>query len=105
MMCGASPGFCALKSPAACMQPACRPTTSSTNTLVDGRAREATSSAASRVDTAMYLAAEPKPGQQSVTGKSLSTVLGIPLQVQGTAVWTAISDTFCAVSMESLPPL
>ncbi len=44
---------------------------------------EATSSAASRVDTAMYLAAEPNPGQQSVMGRSLSTVLGMPMQVMG----------------------
>ena len=29
----------------------------------------------------MYLATEPKPGQQSVKGRSLSTVLGMPMQV------------------------
>jgi hypothetical protein len=57
--------------------------TSSTNTLVEVRAMDATSSAASRVETAMYLAAEPKPGQQSVMGRSLSTVLGMPTQVMG----------------------
>ena len=62
MMCGASPAFCAAKPPAAAIQPACRPITSSTNTLVEVRAMEATSSAASRVETAMYLAAEPNPG-------------------------------------------
>ena len=44
---------------------------------------DATSIAASRVDTAMYLATEPKPGQQSVSGRSLSTVLGMPTQVMG----------------------
>jgi len=44
---------------------------------------EATSSAASRVDTATYLATEPKPGQQSVAGRSLSTVFGMPTQVMG----------------------
>ena len=33
--------------------------------------------AASRVDTAMYLAAEPNPGQQSVSARSLSTVFGM----------------------------
>ena len=43
----------------------------------------ATSSAASRTDTAVYLAAEPKPGQQSVTARSLSMVLGTPMQVSG----------------------
>ena len=57
--------------------------TSSTNTLVEVRAIDTTSSAASRVETAIYLAAEPKPGQQSVIGKSLSTVLGMPMQVMG----------------------
>ena len=66
---------------------------------------DATSSAASRVETAMYLATEPNPGQQSVIGKSLSTVLGMPTQTRGKSICTAISDTFCAVSMESLPPL
>ena len=44
---------------------------------------EATSSAASRVETATYLATEPKPGQQSVCGRSLSTVFGTPTQVIG----------------------
>ena len=38
---------------------------------------DATSKLASIVETAMYLATEPKPGQLSVTGKSLSTVLGM----------------------------
>ena len=38
---------------------------------------EATSKAASRMETATYLATEPKPGQLSVMGKSLSTVLGM----------------------------
>ena len=54
-----------------------------TNTLVDVSAMAATSSAASRTDTAVYLAAEPKPGQQSVTARSLSTVFGTPMQVSG----------------------
>ena len=53
----------------------------------------------------MYLAAEPKPGQQSVTGRSLSTVFGMPMLTRGKSICTAISDTFCAVSIESLPPL
>jgi 6-phosphofructokinase 1 len=34
-------------------------------------------------DTATYFATEPKPGQLSVMGRSLSTVLGIPMQVMG----------------------
>ena len=33
--------------------------------------------------TAVYFAAEPKPGQVSVTTRSLSTVLGTPTQVSG----------------------
>jgi hypothetical protein len=51
--------------------------------LVEVRAIEATSSAPSRVEIAMYLATEPKPGQQSVCGRSLSTVFGIPKQAMG----------------------
>ena len=39
-----------------------------------------TSKDASSVDVAMYLATEPNPGQLSVTGKSLSIVLGKPMQ-------------------------
>ena len=35
------------------------------------------------MDTAMYFATEPKPGQQSVCGRSLSTVFGTPTQVMG----------------------
>ena len=57
--------------------------TSMTKTLVEVRAIDATSSAASRVETATYFATEPKPGQQSVKGRSLSTVLGMPMQVTG----------------------
>ena len=37
---------------------------------------ERTSNEASSAETATYLATEPKPGQQSVIGRSLSTVLG-----------------------------
>ena len=47
------------------------------------RAIEATSSEASSVETATYLATEPKPGQLSVIGRSLSTVLGMPMQAIG----------------------
>ena len=83
MMCGASPGLRPARPPAAAIQPACRPITSNTNTLVEVRAMEATSRAASRVETATYLATEPNPGQQSVCGRSLSTVFGTPTQVIG----------------------
>ena len=43
----------------------------------------ATSRVASRVDTAMYFATEPKPGQLSVIGRSLSTVFGTCTAVIG----------------------
>ena len=61
---------------AAVIQPAWRPITSSTKTRVDVLAIDATSNAASRIEVATYFATEPKPGQQSVTARSLSTVLG-----------------------------
>jgi hypothetical protein len=51
--------------------------------LVEVRAIESTSSPASRIETPMYLATEPKPGELSVIGKSLSTVFGTPMQVSG----------------------
>ena len=38
---------------------------------------DATSRLASSVDTATYFATEPKPGQVSVSGRSLSTVFGM----------------------------
>ncbi len=63
------------------------------------------SMAASIVETATYLATEPKPGQQSVIGRSLSTVFGTPTQVTGKPIFLLIWDTLCAVSIESLPPL
>jgi len=68
---------------AGAIQPACRPITSRTKTLVEVRAMEATSSPASSVETATYLATDPNPGQQSVCGRSLSTVFGTPRQVIG----------------------
>ncbi len=68
---------------AAVIQPALRPITSSTNTLVDVFAIDATSNAASRIDVATYFATEPNPGQLSVTGRSLSTVLGTCTAVSG----------------------
>ncbi len=83
MMCGASPALRAARPPAAAIQPACRPITSRMKTRVEVRAIEATSSEASSVDTATYFATEPNPGQQSVTGRSLSTVFGMPMQAMG----------------------
>ena len=83
MMWGALPGSLPASPPAAAIHPACRPMTSSMKTLVEVFAMEATSSAASIVDTATYFATEPNPGQLSVTGRSLSTVLGMPTQVTG----------------------
>ena len=50
--------------------------TSRMKTLVELRAMEAMSRLASAMDTAVYLATEPKPGQVSVSGRSLSMVLG-----------------------------
>src|SRR5512143_4096064 len=69
--------------PAAAIQPAWRPITSTTNTLVEVKAMDATSKLASRTDTATYFATEPKPGQQSVMGRSLSTVLGTWIACSG----------------------
>src|SRR6516164_2864254 len=105
MMWGGSLGLRPASPPAAAIQPACRPMTSSTNTLVEVRAMEATSSPASQVDTATNFATEPKPGQQSVCGRSLSTVFGTPTQVIGYPSDSPICDTLSAVSIESLPPL
>ncbi len=69
--------------PAAAIQPACRPITSSTKTLVEVFIIERTSNDASSADTATYLATDPKPGQQSVMGRSLSTVLGTWIACSG----------------------
>ena len=82
-MCGASSGRCLARPAAAAIQPVWRPITSRMNTLVEVSHIEATSSAASRTETATYFATEPKPGQQSVWGRSLSTVLGMPMQATG----------------------
>ena len=73
---GISQSLSDARPPAAAIHPACRPITSNTNTFVDVFDILATSKLASRVDTAIYFATEPKPGQQSVIGKSLSTVFG-----------------------------
>ena len=82
-MSGPKPRSSAARPEAAAIQPACRPITSMTKTLVDVELIDATSIDASRIDTATYFATEPKPGEQSVNGRSLSMVLGTPTQVIG----------------------
>jgi hypothetical protein len=52
-------------------------------TLVEVFAMDSTSRPASIIETATYLATEPNPGQQSVIGRSLSTVLGTCTAVSG----------------------
>ena len=74
-------------------------------TLVEDLAIDRTSNAASRTDTATYFATDPKPGQLSVIGRSLSTVFGMPMQVMGYPMRSPICDTLCEVSWESPPPL
>ena len=91
--------------PAAAIQPAWRPITSMMNTLVDVSAMAATSKLASRVEIAMYLATEPNPGQQSVIGRSLSTVFGMWLTVISRFLSFACNASFRQVSAESPPPL
>ena len=102
---GGSPGFSWASPPAAAIHPACRPMTSRMNTFVEVSHMEATSSAASRTDTATYFATDPKPGQVSVRGRSLSTVLGMPMQTTGYPSRAPSCDTLWAVSWESPPPL
>ena len=67
----------------AASQPACLPITSKINTFVELLDMLFTSKAASFVEVAIYFATDPKPGQLSVKGKSLSIVLGIPIHVTG----------------------
>ena len=90
---------------AAVIQPAWRPMTSSTNTRVEVFAIDATSNAASRIEVATYFATDPKPGQQSVTARSLSTVLGTCTATSGYPRCCESCDTLRQVSAESLPPL
>ena len=59
---------------------------------------DATSSPASLIDTATYFATDPKPGQLSVFGKSLSTVLGMPIHVIGKPFSILNFDNLLAVS-------
>ena len=82
-MSGPKPRSSAARPDAAAIQPAWRPITSITKTLVDDELIDATSIDASKIETATYFATEPKPGEQSVNGKSLSIVLGTPTQVIG----------------------
>ena len=79
--------------------------TSRMKTLVEVFAIEATSKEASSADTAMYLATEPKPGHTSVSGKSLSTVLGRWIACTGKPMVSDNCDTLKQVSAESPPPL
>ena len=76
MICGGSVSFVEAKADAAAIQPACLPITSRINTFVEVSDMLLTSKPASSVDVATYFATEPKPGEQSVIGRSLSTVLG-----------------------------
>ena len=69
------------KPPAAAIHPACRPITSRINTFVEDSDIDFRSKEASRVEVAIYLATEPKPGQQSVRARSLSTVFGMAIHL------------------------
>ena len=82
-MWGASFFFDLARADDAAIQPAFLPITSNINTLVDVADIDATSKDASNVEVAIYFAAEPNPGQQSVIAKSLSNVLGIEIQLIG----------------------
>ena len=89
----------------AASHPACLPITSNIKTFVDVSDIDLTSNDASRVDVAIYLATEPKPGQQCVMGKSLSIVLGKPIQVIGYFFNLKYLLILLVVSCESPPPL
>ena len=83
MMCGGSDALDAARPALAAIQPAFLPITSRINTFVDVSRMEAMSRLASFVDIATYFATEPKPGLQSVMGKSLSIVFGIWIALIG----------------------
>ena len=70
--------FCAKQLDPA-IHPACLPITSRIKTFVEVSYIDSTSRAASIVEVTTYLATEPNPGQQSVTARSLSTVLGMAM--------------------------
>ena len=82
-MCGGCPRGLAGQAAGRRDPPGVAPMTSMTKTLVEVAAMDATSKPASRIEVATYLATEPKPGQASVCGRSLSTVFGMPTQVSG----------------------
>ena len=79
-MWGASPFSDRAKADDAAIHPACLPITSKINTFVEVSDIDWMSRDASNIEVAIYFAAEPKPGQQSVRARSLSTVLGIAMQ-------------------------
>ena len=56
-------------------------------------------------EIATYLATEPKPGQLSVTAKSLSIVFGTAIAFKSYPNFLAAFATLRQVSAESLPPL
>ena len=60
----------------AAIHPACLPMTSRIKTLVEVLHIDLMSKEASLAEVAMYFATEPKPGQLSVTARSLSIVFG-----------------------------
>ena len=104
-MCGPCPALRCASPVAAVIQPAWRPITSRMNTLVEVFAIDSTSSTASIMLVATYFATEPKPGQVSVIGRSLSTVLGTCTAVMGYPIFSLICEILRQVSAESLPPL
>ena len=82
-MCGASCLEDLANAEDAANHPAWRPITSRIKTFVEVSDIDSTSRDASSVEVAMYFAAEPNPGQQSVIARSLSTVFGIAMQLIG----------------------
>jgi len=82
-MCGPSSGPSAASPPAAVIQPAWRPITSSTKICVEVRNIDATSMLASRIEVATYFATDPNPGHASMIGRSLSIVFGTPMHCTG----------------------
>ena len=92
-------------SPAAAIHPACLPITSKTKTLVEVLHIDLISKEASLAEIATYFATEPKPGQLSVTAKSLSIVLGTAIAFRSYPYFSAAFATLRQVSAESLPPL
>ena len=59
----------------------------------------------SKIEDAMYFAAEPKPGVWSVSQRSLSTVFGIQMMRMSLPIVLPYSESFQTVSMESFPPM